>query len=257
MYAVDSVTGLKRWDFVTGDMVYSSPALGADGTVYFGSYDGNVYALNGETGEKRWEFATEGTVQASPVVGPDGTVYIGSMDNKVYAINGTTGAKRWEFLTGSGVLFTGALAADGTLYVGSSDGRLYVLNSQTGEKIWQLPGASTPTIGPDGTIYSSGYAMYGTSPLANSPWPKFHATLENRGRVPGRPVIDRGASGFTAQGFGLAVHAEIGDTVRVDWSTNLRNWATLTTVTSSTGRVDVVDSAATAQPRFYRATVQR
>ena len=257
MYAVDSVTGLKRWDFVTGDVVYSSPALGADGTVYFGSYDGSVYALDGDTGAKRWEFATGGTVSASPIIGPDGTVYIGSMDNKVYALDGTTGAKRWDFLTGGGVVFTAALAADGSLYVGSSDGWLYVLNSQTGEKIWQLPGASTPTIGPDGTIYSAGYAMYGTSPLANTPWPKFHATLDNRGRVPGRPVIDRHASRFTAQGFTLAVHAEIGDTVRVDWSTNLLNWATLTTVTSSTGRVDVVDSTSTAQPRFYRATAQR
>ena len=257
MYAVDSVTGLKRWDFVTGDVVYSSPALGADGTVYFGSYDGNVYALNGDTGEKRWEFATEGTIQASPVLGPDGTVYIGSMDNKVYALNGATGAKRWEFLTGGGVPFTGALASDGSLYVGAADGWLYVLNSQTGEKIWQLPGASTPTIGPDGTIYSAGYAMYGTSPLANTSWPKFHATLENRGRVPGRPVIDRVASRLTAQGFALAVHADFGDAVRVDWSTNLVNWTALTTVTSSTGRVDLVDSAAAAQPRFYRATVQR
>jgi uncharacterized repeat protein (TIGR02543 family) len=257
MYAVDSVTGLKRWDFVTGDAVYSSPALGADGTVYFGSYDGSVYALNGDTGEKRWEFATGGTVPASPVVGPDGTVYIGSMDNKVYALNGATGAKRWEFLTGDGVLFTAALAADGALYVGSADGWLYVLDSQTGEKIWQLPGASTPTIGPDGTIYSAGYAMYGTSPLANTPWPKFHATLDNRGRVPGRPVIDRSASRITDEGFALTVHAEIGDVVRVDWSTNLVNWTILTTATSSTGRVDIVDSAATAQPKFYRATVQR
>ena len=257
MYAVDSVTGLKRWDFVTGDVVYSSPALGADGTVYFGSYDGNVYALNGDTGEKRWEFLTEGAVAASPVIGPDGTVYIGSTDNRVYALNGATGAKRWEFLTGDGVLFTGALAADGALYVGSADGWLHVLDSQTGEKIWQLPGASTPTIGPDGTIYSAGFAMYGTSPLANTPWPKFHATLDNRGRVSGRPVIDRSESRFTAGGFTLMVHAEIGDTVRVDWSTDLVNWTILTTVTSATGRVEILDSAAAAQPRFYRATAQR
>ena len=257
MYAVDSVTGLKRWDFVTGDVVYSSPALGADGTVYFGSYDGSIYALNGDTGEKRWDFVTDGAVAASPVIGPDGTVYIGSMDNKVYAINGATGAKRWEFLTDGGILFTAALAADGALYVGSADGWLYVLDSQTGEKIWQLPGASTPTIGPDGTIYSRGYALYGTSPLANTSWPKFHATPDNRGRVPGPPVIDRGASRFTPQGFMLTVHAEIGDVIRVDWSTNLLHWTALTTATSVTGRVDIVDVPASARPKFYRASVQR
>ena len=28
-----------RWSFTTGGDVYSSPAIGADGTVYIGSYD--------------------------------------------------------------------------------------------------------------------------------------------------------------------------------------------------------------------------
>jgi len=258
MYAVDSVTGVKRWEFVTGDAVYSSPALAADGTVYFGSYDGNVYALNGETGEKRWEFATDGTVPASPIIGPDGTVYIGSMDNKVYALNGATGAKRWEFLAGAGIPFTAALTVDGTLYVGSYDGWLYVLNSQTGEKVWQLPGASTPTIGPDGTIYSGGYAIYGTSPLAESSWPKFHATLDNRGRLPGRPVIDSRESRFTPEGLVLAVHAETGDRLDVEWSMNLRDWQHLATATNTAGRVEVLDATATASgQRFYRARLQR
>lgn len=258
MFAVDSVTGLKRWEFVSGDPIYSSPALGADGTVYFGSYDGNVYALHGETGEKRWEFATDGTVPASPVVGPDGVIYIGSMDNKVYALDGATGAKRWEFLTSGGVPFTAALAADGTLYVGSYDGWLYLLDSQTGAKLWQFPAASTPAIGPDGTVYSAGYAIYGTSPLAESPWPKFHATLDNRGRVPGRPVIDARDSRFTAQGFALPVHAELGDVVRVDWSTNLVHWSNLVTVTNTAGRVELMDNTATtAAHRFYRATAVR
>ena len=33
------------WEFETGDNVYSSPAIGADGTVYVGSHDNKVYAL--------------------------------------------------------------------------------------------------------------------------------------------------------------------------------------------------------------------
>jgi outer membrane protein assembly factor BamB len=31
--------GTQKWAFLTGDKVYSSPAIGADGTVYVGSYD--------------------------------------------------------------------------------------------------------------------------------------------------------------------------------------------------------------------------
>ena len=33
------------WEFETGDSVYSSPAIGSDGTVYVGSSDKKLYAI--------------------------------------------------------------------------------------------------------------------------------------------------------------------------------------------------------------------
>ena len=33
------------WEFVTGSLVYSSPAIGSDGTVYVGSLDNKLYAI--------------------------------------------------------------------------------------------------------------------------------------------------------------------------------------------------------------------
>ena len=33
------------WEFETGDGVYSSPAIGSDGTVYVGSADKKLYAI--------------------------------------------------------------------------------------------------------------------------------------------------------------------------------------------------------------------
>ncbi|MGW4985906.1 outer membrane protein assembly factor BamB family protein, partial [Streptomyces mirabilis] len=44
LYAVDAATGRKRWSFLTGSAVSSSPAV-VDGVVYFGSVDGNLYAV--------------------------------------------------------------------------------------------------------------------------------------------------------------------------------------------------------------------
>jgi hypothetical protein len=42
-----SPTGTLRWEFPVGEGVYtSSPALGADGTLYIGSMDGALYALH-------------------------------------------------------------------------------------------------------------------------------------------------------------------------------------------------------------------
>ena len=78
--------GTPIWEFETGDKVYSSPAIGSDGTVYVGSYDKKLYAINGKRGVKLWEFETGGDVRSSPAIGSDGTVYVGSNDKKLYAL---------------------------------------------------------------------------------------------------------------------------------------------------------------------------
>ena len=78
------------WEFETGDVVNSSPAIGSDGTVYVGSRDNSLYAINGRTGDKLWEFATGGGVDSYPAIGSDGRVYVGSRDNKLYAIKTDT-----------------------------------------------------------------------------------------------------------------------------------------------------------------------
>ena len=49
-------TRAKIWEFKTGGDVWSSPAIGSDGTVYIGSWDNKLYAINGKTGVKLWEF---------------------------------------------------------------------------------------------------------------------------------------------------------------------------------------------------------
>ena len=38
-------SGTVLWEFETGSSVYSSPAIGSDGTVYVGSWDKKLYAI--------------------------------------------------------------------------------------------------------------------------------------------------------------------------------------------------------------------
>ena len=45
LYAINGKTGVKLWEFGTGDEVSSSPAIGSDGTVYVGSTDNKLYAI--------------------------------------------------------------------------------------------------------------------------------------------------------------------------------------------------------------------
>jgi outer membrane protein assembly factor BamB len=83
--------GLLKWNFTTGSLLESSPAV-ADGVVYVGSWDNNVYALYASNSTKLWNYTTKNIVGSSPaVVGSSPAVsncvvYIGSDDNNVYAI---------------------------------------------------------------------------------------------------------------------------------------------------------------------------
>ena len=44
VYALNPNCALT-WSYATGSVVYSSPAIGADGTVYVGSIDNKLYAI--------------------------------------------------------------------------------------------------------------------------------------------------------------------------------------------------------------------
>jgi outer membrane protein assembly factor BamB len=127
-----------KWKFPTASAIYSSPALGADGTVYVGSDDSKVYAVNAD-GVKKWSFLTGGGVRSSPAIGTDGTIYVGSYDGKVYALDPANGAKKWESVTGGAIFSSPAIATDGTIYVGSRDHNVYALNPSDGTKKWQHP----------------------------------------------------------------------------------------------------------------------
>ncbi|MDB4805128.1 immunoglobulin domain-containing protein, partial [bacterium] len=67
-----------KWRFLIPylGMVYSSPAIGSDGTIYVGSNSGNLYAINPD-GTQKWAFETGGGVSSSPAIGSDGTIYVG------------------------------------------------------------------------------------------------------------------------------------------------------------------------------------
>ena len=47
-----------QWNSPTQGALGSSPAFGADGTIYVGSYDHNLYAFNPKDGSLKWRFTT-------------------------------------------------------------------------------------------------------------------------------------------------------------------------------------------------------
>jgi outer membrane protein assembly factor BamB len=166
LYALNGTTGQKVWEFLTGGEVGSSPAIGADGSVYVGSADTRLYALEAASGQVKWEF-TGAAVMGSPAIGADGAVYVGTAwPSVLYALNGLTGQELWEL---AGVGSKLAIGADGTIYVGEAG--LWALDGRTGQTRWatMLPfttpqgGTSVafgaaPAIGADGMVYVTGKA---------------------------------------------------------------------------------------------------
>ncbi len=75
------------WSYTTGNNIWSSAAIGLDGTVYVGSLDNNLYALNGTTGTLKWFYTANGNVYTSPSIASDGTIYFTSFGNTVYSLN--------------------------------------------------------------------------------------------------------------------------------------------------------------------------
>ena len=135
----------KKWTFKTNDMgiVDSSPAIGSDGTIYFGSRDDYLYAINPD-GSRKWRFKTGSYVFSSPAIGSDGTIYVGSYDDYLYAINPDGSMEiqdvLWRFKTGDGVTSSPEicelfLPSDGTIYVGSEDYNLYAINPDGSKKL--------------------------------------------------------------------------------------------------------------------------
>lgn len=190
VYALDP-NGIEKWRFAVQSSNITSVAIGADDTIYFGSYDGNVYALYPD-GREKWRFTIGSWIRSAPAVGPDGTIYVGADDNYLYALN-PNGTMKWRFHAGDGVTATPAIGDDGTIYFTSQNGYLFAVNSD-GTKKWDFIfggwASSSPAIAEDGTIYfgtlfaASLYALWSSSHgLASSSWPRFQHDNQNTGRV--------------------------------------------------------------------------
>ena len=83
--------GSLKWKFDIGDNRYigtSSPAISADGTIYFGTHigetqGGEIIAVNPDGTEKWKKKIANRWVESSPCIGDDGTIYIGSSSDNV------------------------------------------------------------------------------------------------------------------------------------------------------------------------------
>lgn len=152
------------WKYQTEKAVYySTPAIGDDGTLYFGTgmgggSAGTFFALSGD-GALKWSF-TGVSCFYSPAIDASGHIYVQDFGYNLYAFY-PDGKLKWKFpnipfprMVENVGQRCPAISADGTVYI-CADG-LYAISPTTMEILWHFPGSQTkssPAIGPDKTIY--------------------------------------------------------------------------------------------------------
>ena len=241
-------------------ILYSSPAIGPDGTIYIGADNYKFYAID-PRGSKKWEHLTGNVIESSAAIAGD-TIYFASLDRQFYALD-FAGNARWTMTNAVLVVpSSAAVSGEGTIYVQDLDLTygLYAI-SPTDSNVWTFtsPGAdlclASPAIAPDATIYLAGwstlFALNGNQPLMSSSWPMFRGNAKHTARsiqrCVSRPRVLLDGS------FAINLTVETGRTYQVEYSANLLEWAELTNFVSNTFSNQFVDATSTnAAQRYYR-----
>ena len=123
LLAISAITGETLWEYATSAATYGAgPAVGPDGTVYFGTEDGDgsFYAVS-SSGNMKWKATLGAAVKASPAVTSDGSVYVLADKGNFVAFDAASGAEKWR-ATLDGNAGGVAVDVDGTVYIGTSKG---------------------------------------------------------------------------------------------------------------------------------------
>lgn len=168
LVALNRNTGAIKYTYTFSDkptgVVYTSPTVGDDGTIYMGQYT-KLYAFT-PTLTKKW---TEkdfypAYVNNSIVVGANGTLYsaIGKMVGSVWhpgylrAINPTNGNQKWELEIASESLGDTYVGLNGVILASYGGQNLAAVrdNGNSGQLLWDVPAGDNLAFGPGNAIYT-------------------------------------------------------------------------------------------------------
>jgi outer membrane protein assembly factor BamB/tRNA A-37 threonylcarbamoyl transferase component Bud32 len=144
------------WSIKTGDEVRGSASY-AGGSIYIGSYDGNLYALDDADGAVRWRFKSQRGIVSRPAVHAEMVVF-GSEDKTVYAVSRSSGRAIWSFRTDAPVR-SSPFVDERCCIIGSDDGFVYRIDRAKGVVTWRYktwaPVRSSPTVVDDKVLFGS------------------------------------------------------------------------------------------------------
>jgi outer membrane protein assembly factor BamB len=123
--------GTEKWRFTTAGTLDTTPALGADGTIYYLAL-ATLYAVHPD-GTQKWAVPGGATVYwtGSPAVDADGTIYMAGGNWTLTALRPDGTEKGGVVIsTSNHVSSSPAIAPDGTIYFGGWSGSIYAIGNQ-------------------------------------------------------------------------------------------------------------------------------
>ncbi|MBI2440111.1 MAG: SBBP repeat-containing protein [Lentisphaerae bacterium] len=193
LQAINSA-GSVQWTFNVADRCfYSSPAIGSNGVIYFGTVGGKFHAVRSD-GVGLWTNTLGGAIYSSPAIATNGDIFVANTLNVLYSIapDGLTN-RTWGLANPT--YSSPAIGSNGWVYIGGSS-NLYAFDPASSVTQWVciLNGGqifATPTIGTNGMIYvGAGSNLYvlTSNGTTNRIWAvngtvKSTATLDTNGNV--------------------------------------------------------------------------
>jgi hypothetical protein len=161
--------GTSKW-VLNQNVVWGSPCIGEDGTIYFPTKD--IVAIN-PNGTIKWIYEIGNTLHSSPAIDLEGTIYVGEFNGNFHAIN-PDGTLKWMHNLGGVIRGSASIGADGTVYIGGN-GDLFAFDPDDGSVIWNIDVGSSymsPAIGADGILYfgTGDYKFYAIYPNGTVKW---------------------------------------------------------------------------------------
>lgn len=233
-YVLVSPSGSKTLGSAASGSSISSPAIGADSSVYLGCLDGKLYSY-AKSGALKWSMALGVIADSSPAIDSNGLLFIGSGNGNLYAINPgvSSGSVVWSLSIDGSAVSSPAIGDSRLLFVMTANGNLACLGADN-----TPPPA--PAVTDDGVFSSqlstlhaswtcsdpeSGIAKYeyaiGTSPGAEDILPYTSAGTATEVTRTGLPLVDGGTYYFSIRatnGVGLVGETGFSDGIRTDFT---------------------------------------
>jgi outer membrane protein assembly factor BamB len=140
LFAIDLQTYEILWHVDLGGAILSTPALGADGMLYVGSFAKQLERFDPATGEHAPVLDTNGWIWSTPVVDGD-NLYFTDVDGYVYSYNTATGTLNWQPVQPDSANLEKAITAsplvlDSRVLVATESGDMYAVDADGRVDLW-------------------------------------------------------------------------------------------------------------------------